>query len=241
MKKYLVLPLFLLTASHGWAATRFSDGCPTEGDVLCHTAPHAPANGTSIKALQDISSNGDTITIPAGTFNWSGGVNIDKGITISGQTTTDKCGTMPKCTSTPNPGICNDTDGATFNDVSTIVDEKTPRSGSGLINFNVAAGTGVGMRVTGITFRHSLANPDQAIQSGAAIRLRSNGGLINRVRVDHCHFFHLSFGYQIQIGGLVYGVEDHNFEEVLGGGLSRIVQHDEWGGSTNGNGSWAES
>ena len=52
--------------------------------------------------------DGDTITLPAGTFIWITGVSLTKGITVSGQTTITGAGTA-NCTA---------------NDQTIIIDEK---------------------------------------------------------------------------------------------------------------------
>jgi cell division septation protein DedD len=102
--------------------------------------------------------------------------------------------------------------------------------------FKATISAGKSFRLTGITFRLGSITE---IESGGAIRLRSTG-LVTNARIDHCHFYRLAFGYTIQIGGWIYGVEDHNLMECAGAGLARVVEHDEWGGEHSGNGSWAD-
>src|SRR5215472_10880270 len=49
-----------------------------------------PSDGsdTNVQAIHDTNAqDGDTITLPAGTFIWITGVSLTKGITVSGQTT----------------------------------------------------------------------------------------------------------------------------------------------------------
>src|SRR5512133_2230258 len=47
----------------------------------------------SVQALHNAAHDGDTITLPAGTFSWTARLNITKGITIQGQTTISGAGT----------------------------------------------------------------------------------------------------------------------------------------------------
>src|SRR5215471_15979694 len=64
-------------------------------------APHSGAtvyqsdgSDTNVQAIHDTNAqDGDTITLPAGTFIWTTGVNLTKGITVRGQTTITGAGT----------------------------------------------------------------------------------------------------------------------------------------------------
>src|SRR5215211_4454171 len=64
--------------------------------ILSFSAPAAFAttwlsNGSAsnVQALHNSARDGDTITLPAGTFFWATTVTISKGVTVIGQTTTD--------------------------------------------------------------------------------------------------------------------------------------------------------
>jgi hypothetical protein len=48
------------------------------------TVYHSNGSAAHVQALQNAAHNGDTITIPAGTFTWASGVTINKGITLRG-------------------------------------------------------------------------------------------------------------------------------------------------------------
>ena len=69
-------------------------------------APHSggtvwPSDGSeaNVQAIHDTNAHdGDTITLPAGTFIWITGVTLTKGITLQGQTTITGAGTAT-CTS----------------------------------------------------------------------------------------------------------------------------------------------
>jgi hypothetical protein len=63
---------------------------------------------------------------------------------------------------------------------------------------------------------------------------------VTNARIDHCHFDHLNWGFAIQIGGWIYGVEDHNLMECVGAGIGRHIDHSIWGGGRGGSGSWAD-
>src|SRR5437899_509475 len=67
----------------------------------------------------NLARDGDTITLPAGTFDWTSDVRITKNVTLQGQTT---IGGTPQ-----NPVI---------NDATTILDD-TPRSGAEAMIINV--------------------------------------------------------------------------------------------------------
>lgn len=178
----------------------------------------------SVQNLHDNSaSDGDTITLPAGTFDWTQPVRITKGITLQGQSNVTGAGTA------------NWSD-----DQATTVLDDTPRSGNNalIIDVNVAANKSV--RITGITFA-----PGSTTQfNEAAIHLQSRDTAPNRsMRVDHCHFASLYYGKAMWTLGWVYGVADHNVIECRSSGLSFHIWHDTWGGPTrgqNGEGSWAD-
>ena len=90
----------------------------------------------SVQKLHDNSAqDGDTITLPAGTFGWTQPVRITKSITLQGQSNVTGAGTA------------NWSD-----DRATTVLDDTPRSGSNalIIDVNVAANKSA--RITGITF-----------------------------------------------------------------------------------------
>src|SRR6476646_10672256 len=95
-------------------------------------APHSggtvwPSNGSeaNVQAIHDTNAqDGDTITLPAGTFIWSTGLDLTKGITVRGQTTITGAGTA-NCTA---------------NDQTIIIDAKPRNIGGGWIVFRVAGG-----------------------------------------------------------------------------------------------------
>ncbi len=54
---------------------------PSAASGAAYNSDGTPGN---IQTLHDSAADGDTITIPAGTFNWTTGVNVTKGITLQG-------------------------------------------------------------------------------------------------------------------------------------------------------------
>src|SRR6266567_1994553 len=172
---------------------------------------------TSIQYLHDnFAQNGDTITLPAGTFTWSAYVNVTKAITIQGQTTVsgDHTTTM------------------TFSD-QTIILDNAPRGGSNtLVYVHHSSGA---FRITGITFR---------VGSVAGIGYQGTVSLESvspaTCRVDHCHFDGLrSNNIATEGNSEVYGVADHNYFSCYNHCLSFEIFHFGFGGHNYGDGAWA--
>src|SRR5215831_4550716 len=180
-----------------------------------------PSDGSeaNVQAIHDTNAHdGDTITLPAGTFIWTAGVNLTKGITVRGQTTITGAGTA-NCTA---------------NDQTIILDEKL-RGGPGSL-FKATIPAGGSFQLTGITFRQGSTH---IVGGDGAIRLSSTG-LVQSARIDHCHFDHLYWSDTIGVLDWIYGVEDHNLIECNGPSDSHAIWHNAWGGGDNGNGSWAD-
>ena len=171
-----------------------------------------------MQSLNTIASDGDVITLPAGTFIWITGVSLTKGITVSGETTITGAGTS-SCTA---------------NDQTIIIDEK-PRDTAGAL-FKATIEAGKSFRLTGITFKKGSITQ---VANGGAVRIFSTG-LVQSARIDHCHFDHLYWGHSLQIGSWIYGVDDHNLYESNGNNISHLIQHMSWGDSNDGHGSWAD-
>ena len=223
------------------------------------TVYHSDGSAANVQAIHDTKAHdGDTITLPAGTFTWTTGVNLTKGITVSGQTTITGAGTA-NCTANDQTIIVDErmrgTPGQRSNRRRHRYDESHRRGSSraatlqhGFVRRVRGTGTTAGallkatipagksFRLTGVTFKSGTITN---IGSGGAIRYRSTG-LVQNARIDHCHFDHLNWGYVIQLGDWIYGVEDHNLIECVGAGLSHRIQHEAWGGAGGGNGSWAD-
>src|SRR5215475_3584994 len=171
------------------------------------TVYHSDGSAANVQAIHDTNAHdGDTITLPAGTFIWITGVNLTKGITVSGQTTITGAGTA-NCTA---------------NDQTVIIDEKPRNIGGALFKATVPAGKS--FRLTGVTFRRGSLT-----DLGNGIALASSGGLAQNVRMDHCHLDHLYAGHQLHIGGWLYGVVDHSFFESLNNSAAVEVENNVGG------------
>jgi hypothetical protein len=178
---------------------------------------------TNVQALHNAAHDGDIITLPAGIFSWTARLNITKGVTIQGATTISGAGTA-------NP-VIND---------GTIIQDNTPRSGSGVGIIKVALSPSQSFRLTGITF--TSGGSTNASGNGAIILTSSASSPNQSMRIDHCHFDNLYQGKDIFVSGWVYGVADHNVINCRGNAASFYVTHASYGGSAqiNGNGSWAD-
>lgn len=160
-----------------------------------------PSDGSpgNIQTIHDSqASNGDTITLPLGSFNWTARVNLTKGIILQG------AGAI----SATNGGS-----GLTGTDQTTIVN-RLSGSGEQLVNWQVL--TGQTARLTGIRF----LNDTSPLQQGGMIQV--SGGS-NCIRIDHCHLqYTVATGnapFDIAVYGSVTGVIDHNyFDNALGNG-----------------------
>ena len=178
------------------------------------------SNGTaaSVQSLHDNSAHdGDTITLPAGTFVWTSGVTITKGITLQGQTTVNS-------------------DNGTANDLTIIQDSNARRRPGGYPFITVNSQAGKSYRITGLT-----------IDGGGATTMNYNGAIIlkgnsHSVRVDHMNWRAnvTRENNDYLIAGSVCGVADHI---VIKNPCSSyaIYNGDTWpdGTGSNGDGAFA--
>jgi len=189
------------------------------------TVYDSDGSAASVQALHNAAHDGDTITIPAGTFSWTSRLEITKGVTLQGATTINGAGS-------DNPTI----------EDATIIKDDTRRTGSGRGIIKVAIRSNQSFRLTGITF--SPGSDTTVASSDGAIRFFSHrdSAPCTSMRVDHCHFNSLYQGKIIWVNGWVYGVADHNVFDFSRGTYPFLIMHDTWGGAsqTNGNGSWAD-
>src|SRR6267143_1725414 len=102
------------------------------------TVYHSDGSTANVQALVNAARDGDTITLPVGTFSWTQTLVISKGITLQGQTTTANTATNP--------------DNASANDQTIILDDMARPTQSSLLTVDSD-----NVRVTGITFRHGLS------------------------------------------------------------------------------------
>ena len=180
---------------------------------------------TNIQYIHDNEAhNGDTITLPAGTFDWTARLNITKGITLQGQTTITGAGT----------------NSPTTNDL-TIIQDDTPRAGyyKGIISVDIDSTQS--FRMTGITFTNGLSTVYPT--SNGAIQLNGHGAApVYNYRVDHCHFNTIYQPYIVLISGWNFGVIDHNLFNQIGISIAFHIWHNQYGEARQiaGNGSWAD-
>src|SRR5947208_9984500 len=177
------------------------------------------SDGSSINVqyIHDFqATDGDTITIPAGTFTWMTGVFFSKGITLQGATTVTGAGGA----------------NAVANDV-TIIKDDVPRS-SQIVGATVS-GSRV-FRLTGITFAAGTTQING--QTDGAFHFTSPD-LTARVRIDHCHFASLHQARLIR-NSKAYGVADHNLIEVSGNTFPFNNEGAIAGSGENGNAAWAD-
>jgi len=177
-----------------------------------------PSDGT-VENIQSIHNNqasdGDTITLPAGTFIWMNTLMITKGIALQGETTIDP--------------VNRSADDRTIIFVNTGANGNQP-----LINVNTSLGKSY--RLSGMTFRTGRTG---VMDGNGMIRLNGDS---HAVRVDHCHFDDLAYeAVSISVWGPIYGVIDHNlFDNRTTNNQSININMASWGGRDHGDGSWAE-
>ncbi len=114
-------------------------------------------------------------------------------------------------------------------DVTVILDDIPHNSGQPDSIISVTTGTaGTSFRMSGITWQTGTG----ATCNNGCVTLN---GSSQAVRLDHMHFVQL---HQLQLSvGSIYGVGDHNIFDPNDLGV-RFGAYD-WGGHTNGDGSWA--
>src|SRR5947207_11110279 len=207
--------MFFLAASNCFATTVW----PSDGTETGHNFA-----GGSVQWVHDNQAqNGDTITLPNGTFSWLAPLNITKGITLQGQTSITGAGTA-------NPVIID----------GTVIRDNTPRSGSGARIISVNIGSNQSFRLTGIHFSTG-GSITYAISDGFVHFHSSDATPNTSMRMDHCYFDHLYQAKLFQGTGWIYGLLDHNVMDC------RVTTSLYFGlaayGGTNqisGNGAWAD-
>jgi hypothetical protein len=152
-------------------------------------------SAASVQALHNAIRDGDTITLPAGTFTWTTHVTITKGITIQGRTAVNS-----------DTGVCGDR--------TILRDNLACRGGclGGEGFFHATVNTGQSLRITGITFAPYPGVTTTGCVNGA-IRVNGNS---TQVRIDHIHLNFLYSANNVAIGGTIRGVSDHVVEHVTG-------------------------
>jgi hypothetical protein len=169
---------------------------------------------TNVQQIHDTQAvDGDTITLPTGTFTWSTKVTFTKAITLQGNTTTDKTN-------------CSAND-------QTVLVENFPRSANdGMIKL---VGNG-GQRVTGITIRSSSTQ----MKANGAIVVQPSGTA--GVRLDHIHFDHVYWSPMIGWYSPNFGVIDHCIHVTPVGSEGFVhCQMQFYGGQHHGDGAFMEA
>ena len=202
--------VLFLPVSHAFATI-----WPSDGTATGHNYP-----GGSVQWVHDNQAqDGDTITLPSGTFSYTTRLNITKGITLQGNTQ------ILGAPMTWQTAVDN-----------TIIIDNTPRNLPSLVeaaNFTPTQS----FRLTGITFK---GGANELGSGSGAIHIASIGDSPNRnIRIDHCHFDHL-YRNCLWVGGWLYGLADHCLFESTAGTETAQIHHQTWGGETFGNGSWAD-
>lgn len=186
----------------------------------------ASCNSSDVQtALNSAVSSGRsavTVTIPAGTCTWSTGVSV----------------TVPS--STPNFTLI----GAGNQSVvgggdATVIVDNISRTGSDIATIHVTpGGAGTTFRLSGVTLQQSSCGSSCLTYNGL-IGINGGANQGSQVRIDHIHCINIA----ALCGGVdnIYGVVDHSlFDQPAGAQQGAIrVNADQWGGQTQGNGSWS--
>jgi hypothetical protein len=177
-----------------------------------------------VQAAVSAATDGDTVSVPAGTAHWASGLTITKGITLLGATSCDTSTAL-----------------GTANDQTIILDDNTTTTVYPNTILNATLTQNQVFRLSGITFRGGTGNLVNAagIQVGGIAPGASGTGSF---RIDHCDFDSLDRNTDVQVTGWLYGVIDHCIFHAATAVVGVRVWHDAWGGGTNqyGDGSWAE-
>jgi len=180
------------------------------GPLWAATINAASCSRNDVGTAVASASNGDTVVVPAGICTWATQLNVTVGITLKGA------------------GI----------DQTTIVDgvPKDGSSNSSVISFIVNAPNT--FRITGFTFQENVIDPN-VYNRGMVVAY----GTAKAFRIDHNKFVTTSDqnsrNSRIRLDGWLYGVIDHNtFRGNFETGVT--IGHSSWGGSSYGDGSWAE-
>ena len=157
------------------------------------TVYQSDGSAASVQGLHDQALNGDTITLPSGTFTWTTQVHLTKAVTLKGKTRTD-----------PVNGTAVQ---------NTIVKDNISNRNNHIIYIDAANGGHGGQRITGIAF---VGQATGTMYNGA---ITVDGGT-KPIRIDHCYFHGLHCDPTIGIFVQNWAVLDHNVKDdnVFGNG-----------------------
>jgi hypothetical protein len=186
--------------------------------------------GSAIGSARD----GDTVLIPAGTASWNSTLTIAKGITLQGAgndktVILDDVPREVRSIRQPSEHPGNGFPG------QSRTGQVRGKAGSTRGLMMVQLKPNQSFRLTGLTFRYGSVT---AKVDNALLHIK---GTCPLVRVDHCHFDQLYDNPFIMTHGQIYGVVDHCVFDERPRGLTFQVFEDGWGGSTHGDGSWADN
>lgn len=209
MTKYLLCILLcsapFCVAAH--AQTTITAASCNEGDVQ--------------NAVAKATTDGDTVSIPAGTCTWTKPLNA----ALSNSLTIEGAGAQ-----TPGGGT----------DQTIIVDDVNHSSGTPDMAFSTTAGKS--FRLTGMAFYSDSGNSTVPYNGLVMIT-----GASKSVRVDHCHFnLTVSGSKGLYISGWIYGVTDHCLYDTTAGIVTNEMSVNDpgWSGSAGlyqGDASWSDS
>jgi hypothetical protein len=188
------------------------------------TVYHSDGSVASVQALHDAAHDGDTITIPAGTFDWAQRLFITKAITLQGQTTVTGAGTK-------NPTV----------NAITIARDQGPRgTGQKVGMIMVTNNTGSLVRITGIAFERGDSTQSAGDQHNGVVQFVSSGSPSFNNRVDHCSINDLYQYVGIAFNGWSFGVADHNVIRVSQNRYAVYWENATYGNKNSGDGSYAD-
>lgn len=213
---------------------------PASGQGKGATVEAKSAELADVKSAIASASEGDTVTVPAGTATWTSTLVITKGVTLQGATSIS--GSLSNPLVSDKTIILDDVPRQGHRHPSPTGQQNSPRrSGSSLSGTrplrgqtraasgpNAAAGPPMGrtpaivratlkpnqsFRLTGFTFKY-----------GSVTSFAQNGGVhlvgtCPSARIDHCHFDQLYANPFIMTRGQIYGVVDHCVFDERGGHL----------------------
>jgi hypothetical protein len=203
-----------------------------DGIILAATTYHSNGTAQNIQQIHDTKAvDGDTITLPIGTFRWTVPVNISKAITLRGATSIAGAGTA-------KPTVAD----------ATIVQDNIPRGTTYKYIFRASLNANQTGRLSRITFTSGNVCPPPPASctlgiDGAFILNGNDTAGPSHFRIDNCHFDQLYIGKIIWVSGWMDGVADHNYIVYRGRQTAFNIQQRSYGGhpgDVQGNGSWAD-
>jgi hypothetical protein len=215
------------------------------GRVEAATIEAKSVSFNDVSAAVASARDGDTVHVPAGTAIWTSSLTISGHITLqgAGAELTVIVDEIPRPAGRKAPDNARDPaagkdppfrGGAKMAGASRG-DGFRPgfsEGGRGCLLF-VVLKKDLPFRMTGFTFRGGSTN--SGIASNGEIRCT---GISHSFRIDHCTFDQLH-GTSLAVNGFLWGVIDHcRFKTQRAHPIT--VEHKDWNGKNNGNGSWAD-